>query len=59
MREAKALGVNISRACEAGLAVEVQREREERWIAENRAAIQEWNEWVRENGLPLGDLHQF
>lgn len=59
LAEAKALGINVSRACEVGLSAEVSREREARWMAENRAAIQWWNEWVETNGLPLGDLHQF
>ena len=57
--EAKALGINVSRACEAGLLVELKRERERRWQEENREAIQSWNAWVKENGLPLASHRKF
>ena len=53
VEEAKALGVNVSRACEAGLLVELKKERERRWKEENAEAIEATNEWVRENGIPL------
>ncbi|HEX7656349.1 MAG TPA: type II toxin-antitoxin system CcdA family antitoxin, partial [Sphingomonas sp.] len=36
--EAKALGLNLSQACEAGLAATVKAERERRWKEENREA---------------------
>jgi antitoxin CcdA len=26
------------------------------WLEENREAIEEWNAWVRENGIPHSDL---
>ena len=53
---AKQFGINISKACEAGLTVEVKRERERRWIEENTPAMEEWNVWLEKNGLPLSDL---
>ena len=56
--EAKALGINVSRACEAGLAAEVRKVGEQRWIEENRAAMQSWNDWIDEHGMPLADLRQ-
>ena len=54
--EAKTLGINVSKACEAGLLIELKRERERRWQDENREAIQGWNAWVREHGLPIKPL---
>lgn len=56
---AKAEGINLSRACEAGLASELKKVREERWLAENRDAIAEWNDWSAKNGLILGKYRQF
>ena len=57
--DARALGINLSRACETGLAAELKAERERQWREENRASIDDWNEWVRVNGLPLARYRQF
>ena len=57
--DAKAHGVNVSRACESGLVLELKRVREDRWKAENTSAIDGWNDWVREKGLPLEKYRQF
>ena len=57
--EAKALGVNLSRACETGLADAVKRERERRWLEENGAALEAANACVEKHGLPLADLAAF
>ena len=57
--EAKTLGVNVSKACEAGLLIEVKRERERRWLEENAHAIAATNRWVEENGLPFADRRAF
>jgi antitoxin CcdA len=59
VEEAKALGVNLSRACEAGLEAELKAERGRKWREENAASIASANHWVRENGLPLGRFRQF
>lgn len=59
LAEAKSLSVNISRAAEAGIAEAVRREKERRWREENREAIESWNRWVEENGLPLAEYRQF
>ncbi len=56
---ARELGINLSRACEAGLAAEVKQERERRWREENREAIEGWNRWVEENGVPLAKYRMF
>ena len=57
--DARALGVNVSRAAEAGVAIALKQARTEAWKRENAGAIAYWNEYVEENGLPLADLRQF
>ena len=59
LREARALGINLSQACERGLAAEVGSIRRQRWLEENRAAMEAWNEYVTENDLPLAAFRQF
>lgn len=56
--DAKAEGINLSRVCEAGLAAELKKVREERWLEENREAIEAWNVWMEENELPLAQYRQ-
>jgi antitoxin CcdA len=51
--EARDLGVNVSRAAEAGLRAAVAAARAEAWRAENAEAIQSSNDWARTHGLPL------
>jgi antitoxin CcdA len=53
LREARALNINLSQACERGLMAEVTAARRHRWIEENRAAMEAWNEHVAAKGLPL------
>jgi antitoxin CcdA len=57
--EAKELGVNISLAAAAGLEQAVAKRRAERWLEENRRALDSSNEWMETNGLPLADLRLF
>jgi antitoxin CcdA len=57
--EAKSLGINVSEACEQGLAQEVARSRRDAWLEENLPALEAWNEWVRENGIPYAEYRQF
>jgi antitoxin CcdA len=59
LREAKALEVNISRACERGLAQEVAAAREKRWLEENGAALDAANAFVKARGLPLARHRKF
>lgn len=53
VEEAKALGVNISLASAQGLEEAVKKARAERWLEENREALDAYNAWVEANGLPL------
>lgn len=59
VEEAKALDINLSRACEAGLEAALKQERKRRWQEENRDAAEAWNAWVEKNGLPLERYRQF
>lgn len=59
LAEAKSLSVNVSRAAEAGIAEAIARERESRWKAENRQALESSNEYVRRHGLPLAKYRLF
>jgi antitoxin CcdA len=57
--EARALGINISRACEAGLSGQIAREHARRWKEENAAALASSNAYVDAHGLPLAQYRQF
>lgn len=57
--EAKALGVNLSQAAEAGVAQAVARKRAEVWLAENREALESSNAFVEKHGLPLARYRNF
>ena len=59
LSEAKELGVNISRACDRGLAMQIAEERGKRWLEENKAAIESSNIYVESHGLPLARHRRF
>ncbi len=59
LSEAKALGVNVSRACDRGLALQIAEERGKRWLKENKAALESSNAYVERHGLPLARYRQF
>jgi len=53
--EAERLGVDIFQACERGLVEAVSKA----WRDENRDAIESWNAYVEEHGLPFARYRQF
>lgn len=57
--EARERGVNVSRACEDGLASEVRREGSKRWQEENAAGFEAQNTYVERNGVPLANYRKF
>lgn len=57
--EAREIGINLSQACERGLTAEIADTRRRRWVEENREAVDAWNEYVAEHGLPLAAFRQF
>ncbi len=56
--EAKRLGINLSQACQTGLSDQVRNAQKDEWKRENREAIQSWNKWTAENGLPYDEYRQ-
>jgi antitoxin CcdA len=56
---ARALGINLSRACEDGLRREIAAERGRRWQQENKEAIAASNAYVERHGLPLAKYRLF
>lgn len=59
VEEARDIGINVSQACEEGLAAAVKAEKERRWLEENAKAIERFNEWIETNGIPLSEYRQF
>ncbi len=59
LSDAKALGINISQACDQFLRGMVKREQERRWQADNAEFIAAYNEGVEREGLPLEAWRSF
>ena len=57
--EAKALDLNLSATFEISLRAAVRAARAAKWLEENRAALEGYNAWVDQNGLPLAKYRQF
>lgn len=57
--EARALNINVSRACKSGLETAVRQARAERWHADNSAGFEAWNAYVERNGVPLAKFRKF
>jgi antitoxin CcdA len=57
--DAKALNINVSQACEKGLAAAVERARAQTWLNETREGIAAWNAYSEEHELPLAEFRQF
>ena len=57
--DARALGINVSRACESGLVIELKKAQVARWQADNEAAINAANRYVEMHGLPLEKYRLF
>lgn len=59
LKEAKDLGINVSRSAEAGIAEAVKRHQQEKWLKENARALASSNAYIEANGLPLARHRQF
>lgn len=51
LEEARAYKINLSQTLEAALQVELKKEKERRWLEENRAAIEAYNRHIERDGL--------
>lgn len=58
-REARELGVNMSRVAEAAIAEAARIERNRRWREENRDALEAYAREVEREGLPLARFRSF
>ena len=59
LAEAKKLGINISKACDAFLESLVKQEKERLWKQENAKFMAEYNQITEEEGLPLDKWRTF
>ncbi|TIQ37322.1 MAG: post-segregation antitoxin CcdA [Mesorhizobium sp.] len=59
IEEAKALGINMSRAAEQGIAKAISAEKTRRWQEENKQALESSNDYVKRNGQPLAKYRLF
>ena len=59
LSDAKALGINLSATFEESLTQAVRAKRAEQWREENREAMEDYNRWIAENGLPLEKYRPF
>ncbi|MDP2699647.1 type II toxin-antitoxin system CcdA family antitoxin [Thalassospira sp.] len=59
LKEARALGINISRSAETGLREAVARRRAEIWKEQNRAGIEASNAYLEKHGIPLSSHRKF
>lgn len=56
---AREAGLNLSQVCESALRTASKKVLEERWRKENRAAMEAWDGWIEQNGLPLEKYRMF
>lgn len=59
LAKARELGMNVSRTVDALLAEEVKRQYWARWNEQNREAIDQYNERIEQEGLPLAQYRTF
>jgi len=57
--QVKALKINISQACKAGLVASVKAVRATQWLEENKAAFEYCNKYVEDHGLTLERYRTF
>lgn len=59
VEQAKALGINLSKTFERHLSEVVREARRERWLAENRAALESYGHYIERNGTFSDGLRRF
>jgi antitoxin CcdA len=59
LSEAKSLGINISKACEDGLAIGVREAKARQWQEQNTAGFDAWDRYVEQQGVPLANFRKF
>jgi antitoxin CcdA len=59
LSEAKTLGIDVSKVPETRLAEAISDRRAELWLKENAEAIESYNAYVGQHGLPLEKYRMF
>ncbi|MFM2407981.1 MAG: hypothetical protein RL358_723 [Pseudomonadota bacterium] len=59
LQQAKALNINLSQTLEQHLGVVVQQIKREQWLAENQAALDEYNRRIEARGVFSDGLRRF
>lgn len=59
LEEARAYKINLSQTLEAALQIELKKEKERRWLDENRAAIEAYKRHIERDGLWSDGLRLF
>lgn len=59
VEEARALGVNLSKAADEGVARAIGRIKARQWAEENADVIRSTNEYIEKHGLPLAKYRMF
>ena len=59
LKEAKAHGINLSQTLERALIDTLRRAKGERWLAENREAIESYNRHIEKHGVFSDGLRRF
>lgn len=59
LEAAKQMKINVSKACERGLQMQIAEIQARRWQQQNAEAMDSSNAFVEANGLPLAKFRQF
>ncbi|MGE4278043.1 MAG: type II toxin-antitoxin system CcdA family antitoxin [Magnetospirillum sp.] len=59
LEAAKQMKINLSKACERGLQLQIAEIQAKRWQQENAEALESSNAYVDAHGLPLARFRQF
>lgn len=59
IQQAKLLKINLSKLLEEKLAIIIATQKEELWLHENQAAIEDYNEYISQKGLFSDRLRRF
>jgi len=59
LSKAKDMNINLSATLEQGLAEALKSKQRERWLAENRAAIEAYNQHVEKHGVFSDGIRSF
>lgn len=59
IHQAKLLKINLSKLLEEKLAIIIATQKEELWLQENQAAIEDYNEYISQKGLFSDRLRRF